>query len=56
MNLEDKCRRAVIKMADHVKDINYKLSNFLDNYRHDYYDCMGAKSYLNTLKRPPKNP
>jgi len=39
-NLETKCRKAVLSIADNVKDINQKLTHFLENYREDYYKGM----------------
>ena len=44
-NLEMKCRKAVLKIADDVKDINYKLTHFLENYREDYYKARGGTNY-----------
>jgi len=48
-NLEEKCKKAVLKIADHVQDINYKLSHFLENYRNDYYDALDGVSYQKAL-------
>jgi len=48
--LEDKCKKAVIKIYDHVRDINYKLSYFLENYRADYYDALDGIAYQRQLK------
>ena len=54
--LEDKCKKAVLKIADHVKelvdhakDINAKASHFLENYRKDYYDALDGINYQKTL-------
>jgi len=49
-SLEDKCRNAVLKIADHVRSIDFKLSHFLDNYRDDYYDALDGISYQKALK------
>ena len=46
-NLEDKCKRAILRMADDVKDINHKLTHFLENYRQDYYKILNSTSYPN---------
>ena len=35
-DLEQKCKQAVLRIADHVQDINHKLTYFLQNYREDY--------------------
>ena len=55
-NLEEKCKKAVLKIADHVKDlvtrakdIDAKVSHFLENYRKDYYDALDGISYQKTL-------
>ncbi len=45
-NLEVKCRKAVLKIADAVKDINYKMTHFLENYREDYYKAKEGTNYL----------
>ncbi len=45
-SLEVKCRKAILKIADDVKDINYKLTNILENYREDYYRAMDGANYL----------
>jgi hypothetical protein len=44
-NLEMKCKQAILRIADDVKDINYKLTNFLENYREDYYRAMDRANY-----------
>ena len=44
-NLEEKCKRAILRMADDVKDINHKLTHFLENYRSDYYKILNGTSY-----------
>jgi len=36
-DLEVRCRKAVIAIADDVKDINYKLTHLLESWRNDYY-------------------
>ncbi len=36
-NLEIRCKKAILKMADDVRDINHKLTHFLENYRDDFY-------------------
>ena len=54
MNLEDKCKKAVLKIAENVKDINHKLTHFIENYRSDYYNALDGINYEKTLKKPPK--
>lgn len=49
-SLENRCKKAVIKIAEHVRDINYKLTHFLENYRDDYYDALDGISYQKQLK------
>jgi len=36
-DLEMRCRKAILSIADNVRDINYKLSHYIENYREDYY-------------------
>ncbi|MCK4792635.1 MAG: hypothetical protein KAV87_53390 [Desulfobacteraceae bacterium] len=50
-DLEQRCQKAVIRIAEHVKDINYKLSHFLENYREDYYDTLEGIGYQKQLKQ-----
>ena len=45
-NLETKCKKAIIRMADDVKDINYKLSHFLECYRDEYYGILKNENYV----------
>ena len=42
-NLEMKCRKAILSIADNVKDINHKFTHFLECYRDDYYKAMEYK-------------
>ena len=56
-SLEQRCRKAVIRIAEHVKDIKYsvkdishKLTHFLQNYREDYYAAMQGTDYHKQLK------
>ena len=53
-NLEDHCRNTVIRIENHVsdikdsvKEINQKLSHFLQCYREDYYSAMEGAGYKN---------
>lgn len=54
MKLEDRCRRAVLKIAEHVKDIDQKLNHFLENYKADLYAVHDEACYQKALNRPPK--
>lgn len=36
-NLETRCKKAILRMADDVRDINQKLTHVLENYRDDFY-------------------
>ena len=56
-SLEERCKNAVVKIAEHVrdirykvKDINHKLTHFLENYRKDYYDALDGIAYQKQLK------
>lgn len=44
-NLEMKCRKALLKIADDVKDINHKMTHFLENYREVYYKAVDGTNY-----------
>lgn len=44
-SLELRCRKAVLAIADNVKDINHKLTYFLENYREDYYKALDGINY-----------
>lgn len=46
-DLETRCKKAVLSIANDVKDINHKLTHFLENYRDDYYGYYSTmlKSY-----------
>jgi len=41
-DLEIRCKKAILSIADNVKDINHKLTHFLENYRDDYYGYYSA--------------
>lgn len=45
-NLEVRCKKALLSIADDVKDINNKLSYFLENYREDYYKAQDKTNSL----------
>lgn len=44
-NLEYRCKKALLRMADDVSDINHKLTHFLDKYRDDFYKSQEVSSY-----------
>jgi hypothetical protein len=44
-NLEDRCKKAILRMADDVSDINHKLTHFLEKYRDDFYKPQEAINY-----------
>lgn len=43
-SLEKRRYKAILRIADDVRDINHKLSHFLENYREDYYKAMDGKN------------
>ncbi len=45
-NLEAMCKKALLSIADDVKDINNKLTHFLENYREDYYKAQEKTNAL----------
>jgi hypothetical protein len=45
-NLEDRCKKAILRMADDVRDINHKLTHFLENYRDDFYKSEYRSNHL----------
>jgi len=40
-----KCQKALLRIADDVRDINHKLTYFLENYREDYYKAISKENY-----------
>ncbi|MBT6048471.1 MAG: hypothetical protein HOG49_16845 [Candidatus Scalindua sp.] len=36
-NLELRCKKAIIRIADNVIDINHKLTHLLESYKDDLY-------------------
>ncbi len=44
-NLENRCKKAILKISDDVRDINNKLTHFLENYREDYYKSQSRTNY-----------
>jgi hypothetical protein len=36
-NLELRCKKAIIRIADNVSDINHKLTHLLESYKDDLY-------------------
>lgn len=44
-DLETRCKKTLLKIADDVREINYKLTHFLENYREDYYKALEDKKY-----------
>ncbi len=44
-SLEVRCQKAILRIADDVRDINHKLSHFLENYREDYYNAISEENY-----------
>ena len=57
--IDDKCNKAVLEIAKHVKDLvkyaksmDTQVSHFLENYRKDYYDALDGISYQKTLNNP----
>lgn len=39
-SLEKRCGEAILAMAGDVKEINQKISHFLESYREDYYRVL----------------
>jgi|GEM_PF-2379861 len=44
-DLETRCKKSLLKIADDVRDINQKLTYFLETYRDDYYMLLEDKKY-----------
>jgi hypothetical protein len=44
-NLENRCKKAILRMADEVTDINSKLTHFLEKYRDDFYKTSYKVDY-----------
>ena len=49
-SLEERCRQAVLKISDDVKEIKDLLGHFIENYRSDYYSALDGVNYKKTLK------
>lgn len=49
-SLEERCRQAVLKISNDVKEIKDLLGHFIENYRSDYYDALDGLAYQKTLK------
>ncbi len=49
-SLEERCRQAVLKISNDVKEIKDLLGHFIENYRSDYYDALDGIAYKKTLK------
>ena len=41
-DLDLKCRKAILAIEEHVKDIDDKLTHFIENYRVDYYKARNG--------------
>ncbi len=39
-SLEKRCSDAILAMAGDVKEINQKMTHFLESYRDDYYRVL----------------
>lgn len=44
-DLDKRVKISILRMAVEVRDINHKLTHFLENYREDYYKTMSKKDY-----------
>ena len=44
-NLEVRCQKAVLDIAARVRDIDHKLTHFLENYRDDYFRTKNDSGY-----------
>ena len=52
--LEERCRQAVLRISNDVKEIKDLLGHFIENYRNDYYNALDGVNYQKTLKDYPK--
>jgi hypothetical protein len=50
-SLEERAHKAVLRIAEHVEDIDQKLTHFLENYRQDYYSALNGVNYKKALKQ-----
>jgi len=48
--LEERCRQAVMRISNDVKEIKTLLGHFIENYRSDYYSALDGIDYKKTLK------
>lgn len=51
--LEERCRKAVLKISQNVEEIKSLLGHLVTNYREDYY-ALNDLSYQKVLKDYPK--
>lgn len=49
-NLETRCKKAVLRIADAVQDINMKLCHLIKSYRNSFYTNFGKYDYKNSEK------
>lgn len=49
-NLETRCKKAVLRIADTVQDINMKLCHLIKSYRNSFYGDFGKHNYKNSEK------
>ena len=49
-SLEQRCKKAVLNIAEHVRDIKHFLKHFIENYRQDYYEALDGINYQKQLK------
>ena len=48
--LEERCRNAVLRISNDVKEIKTLLGHFIENYRSDYYNALDGINYQKTFK------
>ena len=44
-DLDKRVKISILRIAAEVRDINHKLTHFLENYREDYYNAISEESY-----------
>ncbi len=52
--LEERCKKAVLKISQNVEEIKSLLGHFIENYRRDYYDALDGIAYQKVLKQYQK--
>ena len=48
--LEERCKKAVLKISQNVEEMKSLLGHFIENYRQDYYSALDGIAYQKKLE------